>query len=315
MAIHQPVMPEEVVELLDASQGGQFVDATLGTGGHSERILQASDSGRVIGIDRDPEALRQAVARLQRFGARFSAIHSDYRRISEVIAEAGLGQVNGIVADLGVSSLQFDTPERGFSFRFPDEPLDMRMDPTDKVTAADLLKDLSERELANLIFEFGEERAARRIAREIVRERARNQITRTGQLADVVVRAVHQKGHWRIHPATRTFQALRIAVNRELEDLDGFVARSIDLLATDGRLAVITFHSLEDRIIKRAFRLHSGRCVCPPAQPACSCGAQKRVELLTRKAIQASNEEVALNPRARSAKLRACRKLPADQAA
>jgi 16S rRNA (cytosine1402-N4)-methyltransferase len=315
MALHQPVMPEEVVELLDARRGGQFVDATLGAGGHTEQILQASDSASVIGIDRDPDALKQAVARLERFGARFSAVHSDYRRISEVIADAGIGQVNGIVADLGVSSLQLDTPERGFSFRFPQEPLDMRMDPTDKVTAADLLRDLSERELANLIFEFGEERAARRIARAIVHERTRNPIITTGQLADLVVRAVHQKGYWRVHPATRTFQALRIAVNRELDDLDGFVARSIDLLATDGRLAIITFHSLEDRIIKRAFRIHSGRCVCPPEQPACTCGAQKRVELLTRKAVQASSEEVEANPRARSAKLRACRKLPADQAA
>ncbi len=184
MTIHQPVLPDEVVELLNAGSGGQFVDATLGLGGHSERILEASQSAKVIGIDRDPEALEQAKARLARFGARFSAVHSDYRRIVEVLTGAGIAKVNGIVADLGVSSLQFDTPERGFSFRFPDQPLDMRMNRTDKVTAADLIKNLSERELANLIFEFGEERASRRIARQIVHERVRNPITTAGQLAD-----------------------------------------------------------------------------------------------------------------------------------
>jgi 16S rRNA (cytosine1402-N4)-methyltransferase len=313
MAIHVPVMPGQVVQLLDAQNGGLFVDATTGLGGHSEAILEASDAVRVVGLDRDREALDAAQARLARFGTRFQAIHTDFRRIAEVLSDVGVAHVDGVLADLGVSSLQFDTPERGFSFRFPDEPLDMRMDRSDRLTAADLIATLSEKKLADLIFEFGEERAARRIARLIISERTRNPIRTVGQLAELVIRAIHQRGHWRVHPATKTFQALRIAVNRELDDLDGregFVARSIDLLSAGGRLVVITFHSLEDRIIKHAFQFLSGKCMCPPQQPACSCGAQKKVELLTRKAIEPDSEEIEANPRARSAKLRACRKLP-----
>src|SRR5262249_15830746 len=185
-------------------------------------------------------------------------------------------------------------------------PLDMRMDRSQKLTAADLVNDLSERELADIIFEYGEERAARRIARRIVRERARAAINTTEQLADLVIKAIHPKGHWRIHPATKTFQALRIAVNRELEGLDRFVADAVD---AGGRLVVISFHSLEDRIIKQAMRFQSGRCQCPPNQPECRCGATRRVEILTRKAIQPGAGEVADNPRSRSAKLRACRKI------
>jgi 16S rRNA (cytosine1402-N4)-methyltransferase len=184
----------------------------------------------------------------------------------------------------------------------------MRMDRSQTLTAADLVNDLSERELADIIFEYGEERASRRIAHRIVMERAKAAIVTTAQLADVVVRAVHPKGHWRIHPATKTFQALRIAVNRELDGLDQFVADAVDTLAPGGRLAVITFHSLEDRIIKQALRFQSGRCLCPPNQPACRCGTAPRVELLSRKAIQPSPDEIAKNPRSRSAKLRACRK-------
>jgi 16S rRNA (cytosine1402-N4)-methyltransferase len=188
-------------------------------------------------------------------------------------------------------------------------PLDMRMDRTERVTAADLVNHLGERELGDIIWEYGEERAARRIARQIVKERARGPITTTRQLAALVARVIHQPGRWRIHPATRTFQALRIAVNRELEGLDDFVADAVDLLERDGRLVIITFHSLEDRIIKRAFKFQSGQCICPPHQPDCRCGAQARVEILTRKALQPSADEIAENPRARSAKLRACRKL------
>lgn len=337
MELHRPVMPSETLESLDVTRGGLFIDATLGMGGHTELILRASPDVRVIGFDRDAEAIELASRRLAEFGERFEAVHSDYRRIKEVLEERGIETVAGILADLGISSYQLDTPERGFSFRsgqsFIDSPsssvtsqkspsasppaalpwemrpLDMRMDRSQKLTAADLVNDLSERELARIIFEYGEERASRRIAHRIVKERAVAPITTTTQLADLVVRAVHQKGHWRIHPATKTFQALRIAVNRELEGLDQFVADAVDGLEPGGRLVIITFHSLEDRIIKQALRFQSGRCVCPPNQPECRCGTTRRVEILTRKAIQPGADEITDNPRSRSAKLRACQKI------
>lgn len=316
MPIHRPVMPVESLAYLDAGKGGLFIDATLGLGGHTELILQASPDNpatRVIGFDRDAEAIDLARQRLAQFGGRFEAVHYDYRQVKTVLLEKGIGSVAGVLADLGVSSFQFDTPERGFSFRFSgseaESPLDMRMDRSQGVTAAELANRLSERELADIIFEYGEERASRRIARLIVAERAKAAITTTRQLADLVVRAVHQPGHWKIHPATRTFQALRIAVNRELEGLDKFVADAVDVLEPGGRLVVITFHSLEDRIIKQSFKFQSGQCACPPNQLVCQCGAARRVEILTRKAIQPSDVEIADNPRARSAKLRACRKL------
>lgn len=308
MPVHQPVMPVEALAALDAGKGGLFVDATLGLGGHTELILQASPLNSVIGFDRDAEAIALAKEQLAEFGERFEAIHSDYRQIKAALQERTVESVAGVLADLGVSSFQFDEPRRGFSFK-SDSPLDMRMDRSQPTTAADLVNELSESELADVIYEFGEERAARRIARLIVAERAKAPIKTTMQLANLVVRAVHQKGHWRIHPATKTFQALRIATNRELDDLDQFVADAIDALKPDGRLVVITFHSLEDRIIKQAFRFQSGHCVCPPSQPVCQCGTAKRVTVLTRKAIQPTAAEIAVNPRARSAKLRACQKL------
>lgn len=313
MPIHRPVMPVESLACLDAGKGGLFIDATLGLGGHTELILQASPGNRVIGFDRDAEAIELAKQRLAEFSGRFEAVHSDYRQVKTVLREKGIEPVAGILADLGVSSFQFDTLERGFSFKTDgqtDAPLDMRMDRSQGQTAADLVNELSERELADVIFEYGEERASRRIARAIIAARAKAAITTTRQLAELVVRAVHQQGHWKIHPATRTFQALRIAVNRELEGLDQFVADAVDLLEPGGRLAIIAFHSLEDRIIKQSFRFQSGICVCPSSQPVCQCGTAKRVDVLTRKAIQSSEAEIAENPRARSAKLRACQKLP-----
>ena len=305
---HLPVMLSETLEALNATDGGLFIDATLGMGGHSEGILQASPNNRVIGLDRDAEAIALAQQRLAGFGERFEAIHTDYRQLKPSLL--GITSVNGILADLGISSYQLDTPERGFSFRFTDDsPLDMRMDRTEPTTAADLLNHLSERELADLIFEYGEERASRRIAHRIVQTRTKAPLLTTKQLADLVIAAVQQKGYWKIHPATKTFQALRIAVNRELEGLAQFVADAIDLLAVDGRLVVITFHSLEDRLIKQALKFQSGYCVCPPQLPDCRCGTARRVELLTNKPAQPRESETLANPRARSAKLRACRKL------
>lgn len=309
-APHRPVLLFEAVELLAPERGGLFVDATLGLGGHSEAILEASPDTRVLGIDRDREAIRLASARLARFGTRFRAAHANFREISRILDEAGEKDVNGVLADLGVSSLQFDTPERGFSFRH-DAPLDMRMDATgEEETAAELLERLPEEEIARVIYEYGEERKSRRIARWIVERRERGEpIKTTGELAALVARAVGYKRGDRVHPATRTFQALRIAVNGELEGLDEFVETTVDLLQTRGRLAVISFHSLEDRVVKRALRRLSGHCECGRRLPVCACGARHAVEVLTRRPVVPSEQELEENPRARSAKLRACSKL------
>jgi 16S rRNA (cytosine1402-N4)-methyltransferase len=300
----------EAVELLDPVRGGLFVDATLGLGGHSEAILEASPDTRVLGIDRDREAIRLASERLARFGTRFRAVHANFREISRILDEAGEKEPSGILADLGVSSLQFDTPERGFSFRY-DAPLDMRMDASgEEETAAELLERLPEEEIARVIYEYGEERKSRRIARWIVERRERGEsLKTTGELAALVARAVGYKRGERVHPATRTFQALRIAVNGELEGLDEFVETAVDLLQTRGRLAVISFHSLEDRVVKRALRRLSGHCECGRRIPVCACGARRAVEVLTRRPVVASEPELEENPRARSAKLRACSKL------
>jgi 16S rRNA (cytosine1402-N4)-methyltransferase len=305
-APHRPVLLEETVNMLDAAQGGLFIDGTLGLGGHSEAILDASPNTRVIGIDRDPEALERARRRLERFGARFVAMRGNFKQIAELVPETA----QGVLVDLGVSSLQFDTPERGFSFRF-DAPLDMRMDASsEEETAADLLATLPEEEIARIIFEYGEERQSRKVARWIVERRERGEpIKTTGELANLVARAVGGKGKWQIHPATRTFQALRMAVNAELQGLGEFVEEAVGLLLQGGRFAAISFHSLEDRIIKQGFRRLAGQCTCPPRVPVCSCGAKKVVEILTRRPIVAGEQEVNENPRARSAKLRVCQKI------
>lgn len=314
---HVPVLLNEVLELLAPSEGGLIIDCTLGMGGHSEAILRATSTGRVIGLDRDAEAIELAGGRLGSFGERFQAIHSDYRFLKQALgeeaseaAEFSGNSADGILADFGVSSFQLDSPERGFSFRFDaDSPLDMRMDRSEGETAAELLNTLSETELADLIFEYGEERGARRIARRIAATRQNSPLQTTKQLADLVVGALNQKGHWKIHPATRTFQALRIAVNRELEGLDGFISDAVDVLRPGGTLVIITFHSLEDRIVKQSLKFQSGYCKCPPQLPDCRCGAVRRVELLTSKPVTPHESEIEANPRARSAKLRACRKL------
>ncbi len=310
-APHRPVLLQETIELLAAARGGLFVDCTVGLGGHSEAILQASRDATVLGIDRDDEALKLARERLAQYGSRFRAVQADFRELTRVLATAKVSQARGILADLGVSSWQLDSPSRGFSFRH-DAPLDMRMDAAGGgETAAELLGRLSEVDIARIIFEYGEERRSRRIARFIVERRERGEpVSTTRDLAQLVERAVGPGKKRRIHPATRTFQALRIAVNQELENLDWFVAEAVDLLEPEGRLAVISFHSLEDRIIKRTLLKLSGRCQCPPRVPQCTCGARRMIDILTRRPITPGEEEVADNPRARSAKLRAGRKLP-----
>src|SRR5688500_17225824 len=249
---HEPVMASEVVRFLEPSRGGLFVDCTTGLGGHTEALLDAGAT-HVLGLDRDRDALAAARERLARFEGRVELVHSDYRQLDRVLQERGVAGVSGILADLGVSSMQLDAEGRGFSFR-RDEPLDMRMDPTAGETAAELLARVPETELANVIFQFGEERHSRRIARALVTARERTPLTTTGQVAEIVRRALRKKGWQRIDPATRTFQALRIWVNRELDGLDAFLVAAAERLVVGGRLAIIAFHSLEDRIVKHTFR-------------------------------------------------------------
>ena len=307
---HKSVLLDEVLGFLELEGDFVVIDATLGLGGHSEAILQSFNNGRVVGIDQDPGALSLARERLSRFGSRFREFHSNFAEIKSVALEANVTSADAVIADLGVSSMQLDDANRGFSFR-SDAPLDMRMDPTSGgETAADLLATLEEEEIANLIYKYGEERKSRRIAKWIVERREKGEpIQTTGDLARLVERAVGRSQKDKIHPATRTFQALRIAVNDELGILDKFITDSVDLLKPKGVLCVITFHSLEDRIVKQAFQKLSGKCFCPPRIPRCICGAEKRVEILTRKPVIPTEAEMDANPRSRSAKLRACRKL------
>jgi len=309
-APHRPVLLRETIQFLAPERGGLFVDCTLGLGGHSEAILEASATNRVIGIDRDAEALRVANRRLAHFDKRFQSVHADFREIERVVGDFGEREPVGILADLGVSSLQFDSPTRGFSFRF-NAPLDMRMNSeSSEESAADLLQHLPEEEIAAIIFQYGEERNSRRIAKWIVEAREQgNPITTTKELADLVARAAGKRKNWQIHPATRTFQALRIAVNKELEGLARFVESAIDLLQPDGRFVVISFHSLEDRIMKQELRRLSGYCQCRGRADFCSCGARRAVEILTKRPVTPDAVEIDANPRSRSAKLRACRKL------
>ena len=289
-------MVAEVVEQLAPGRGGTFVDCTVGHGGHARAILEAGAS-RVIALDRDPSALRHAAGALTPYGSRAELVHSDYRRLIEILDARGVGAVDGILADLGVSSMQLDEAGRGFSFR-RDEPLDMRMDPTSGPTAADAIRDADERTLADVIYEFGEERHARRIARAIVEMRGKTAVDTTGRLADVVRRAIPKRGYSRIDPATRTFQAIRIWVNRELEGLDVFLTQAAARLRPGGRMAIIAFHSLEDRIVKHTLR---------SLQTAGDIGLIVR----TKRPVVPSEAEVQGNPRARSAKLRAAERTAA----
>ncbi len=310
--IHRPVLVREVLELLRPCLDGVIVDGTVGTGGHAEALLSASENVRVIGIDWDEEALALARERLRQYGDRIVLVHGDFKRLEEILTSLGVETVAGILLDLGVSSLHLERAERGFSFQ-REGPLDMRMDRRRAVTAADLVNTLSERELADLLFRYGEEPAARRIARAIVRAREVQPIRTTTELARIVARAVGARRTRRTHPATRTFQALRIAVNEELVGLEEFLDRAIARLAPGGRLVVISFHSLEDRMVKRRLRFHAGECDCAARRAVISgesgacpfCGAARRITVLTRRAIRPSEAEVRENPRARSARLRA----------
>jgi 16S rRNA (cytosine1402-N4)-methyltransferase len=309
--LHKSVLLNETVQMLDPQSDGIFVDATLGLGGHAEAILKAAENVQIIGIDQDPEAIEFAGERLGKFGVNIKIFHANFAEIKEVLIAAKIEKVNGILADLGVSSLQFDSGARGFSFRF-DAPLDMRMNVgSSEETAAELLERLSETEIADLIYNYGEERFSRRIARRIVWKRELGEAVKTTkELAETVEKAIGRgKSKDKIHPATRTFQALRIAVNHEIEILEQFIRDAVDILKTDGKLAVITFHSLEDRLVKQTFQKLAGKCSCPPRLPLCVCGAERKIEILTRKPIVPSEIEIEENPRARSAKLRVCQKI------
>lgn len=298
--MHQAVLLDEVIALLQPGPGGVYVDGTVGAGGHAAAILRASQpEGQLFGLDQDQHALEIAKRHLAEFGDRVYLLHANFDQLSQL----QLPPADGILLDLGVSSMQLDQPERGFSFQV-DGPLDMRMDDTGGDTAADLVNHLGETELADLIYQYGEERYSRRIARAIVKARP---IRRTNQLVEIIQKAVPfagGKGKARIHPATRTFQALRIAVNDELGALERALPQAIELLKPGGRLAVISFHSLEDRIVKQYFRREAQDCICPPDQPVCTCRHKATVRIITKRPIMPSLAEVNANPRARSAKLR-----------
>lgn len=288
--MHVPVLVDEVRALLQPERGGVFVDCTVGLGGHARMLLEAGAS-RLIGIDRDPDALALARAALEPFGDRVTLVHADYRTLPAVLDAQGVGEVAGVLADLGVSSMQLDAEGRGFSFR-RDEPLDMRMDRSRGETAAEMLDRVDETELADLIYRFGEERRSRQVARAIVTARQAGPIRTTGQLAEIVRRGVRARGWQRIDPATRTFQALRIWVNGELDGLESFIGDAARRLQPGGRLAVIAFHSLEDRVVKHTLR-------------ALARGDEAILAVLTKHPVVAGDAEQAANPRARSAKLRA----------
>jgi 16S rRNA (cytosine1402-N4)-methyltransferase len=311
-SIHVPVLLEESIAALAPRRGGRYVDGTVGGGGHAEAILErSSPDGRLLGLDLDPAALARARIRLSRFGDRVSLIHSTYVSIETIARWEGFAPVDGILLDLGLSSDQLESSERGFGFRSPG-PLDMRFDNRgNRPTAKSLVTTLSAGELTDILFRYGEEPRARPIARAIVESRRRQQIATTSDLASIVERATgHQRG--RIHPATKTFQAIRIAVNEELTSLEAVLPQAIELLGDGGRLALITFHSLEDRLVKRFFREQAATCVCPPGLPVCVCGKKARIHLINRRGVRASPEEIERNPRSRSALLRVVEKLPVE---
>lgn len=306
---HEPVLLHESLEALALKPGGTYVDCTLGGAGHSLAILSTEPSIKLVGIDQDPAALERAGHRLQHYRDRVTLVHGNFRDITRLLAGIGISQADGILLDIGVSSPQLNEGERGFSYHH-DAPLDMRMNPEGAVSAQDLVNGLSQKELTRIISEYGEERWAARIAQFIVNYREQEPIRTTGQLVGIIKSAIpvgaRQGGP---HPARRTFQALRIAVNDELGALQSALEQSVPLLRQGGRIVVITFHSLEDRIVKEFFQSCLGRCICPPGLPVCACGQQATLKLVNNKPIVPSAAELAKNPRACSAKLRAAERL------
>jgi len=307
---HIPVMPSEVLSLLRPEDGGLFVDATLGGASHADLILSSSDNVELIGLDMDPVAIAKATEKLARFGERARVVQANFRDIYNVVRSITSGPVKGILADLGVSSMQLTgMPEKGFSFMQPG-PINMRMDAADHDTALDLIAELDEKELATVIRDYGEEKFASKIARAIKEAYAEDRLTNTTALAGIVSSSIPARFRpYNIHPATRTFQALRIAVNDELGNLQEFLPQALELLSVSGRLAIISFHSLEDRIVSRQFKAWESPCICPPALPVCGCGKKRLADIITRKVCCASKDETDRNPRSRSSRLRVCQKV------
>lgn len=301
---HTPVLLHEVLEGLAVRPEGWYVDCTVGLGGHSRAILEASSpGGRLLGLDADPQTLELARLRLSSFGCRAHLVPGNFRNLQRIASENGVPSANGILMDLGLSSWQLANADRGFSFQL-DGAADMRFDVEEGPSAADLVNTLDEAELADIIWQYGEEPGARRIAKAIIAARP---IQKANELAGIVAGAIGKRG--KIHPATRTFQALRIAVNSELEALEEALPQAVQLLAPRGRLAVISFHSLEDRIVKTFFRNESRDCICPPGLPGCVCNHRAIVRMVSKKPITPGEREIAANPRARSAKLRIVERL------
>ena len=301
---HESVFGREVFQNLNLERDSLIVDGTLGDGGHAELLLKNTTNVRVLGIDRDMRAIERAEKRLASFGSRITLVHGNFSDIKIILKKANLMNVDGLILDLGVSSPQLDLPNRGFSF-MRNGPLDMRMDSSQKITAADLLVELSDEKLVSIIKEYGEERFSKRIVRAIRQAQTKSSIKTTLQLSNIISTAVHASSRqYKIHPATRTFQALRIAVNSELEHIKKALVDSVDILQESARIIVISFHSLEDRIVKNFFKNEEKDCVCPPKFPICSCGKKQRMKIITRKPIIPTVEEVRRNSRASSAKLR-----------
>jgi len=307
---HVPVMVDEVLSFLQPQSGQTFIDCTVGGGGHAlEIVKRILPDGKLIGIDQDVAALSASRDVLKQYAGNVILEKGNFAELEEIARRLGIQSADGVVFDLGVSSHQLEAAERGFSFR-QDAPLDMRMDPSQPVTARELVNSLPERRLAEIIRDFGEERWAKRIAGFIVDRRSGKRIETTRELADIVRAAIPEGARSEhVHPATRTFQALRIAVNRELEVLEAGLEQAIRLLGQGARVCVLSYHSLEDRIVKNTFSGHAGKCACPPGLPVCVCGAQKVVKILTRRPVTPSEDEIRRNPRARSAKLRAAEKI------
>ena len=307
---HEPVMVSEVLSFLQPQSGQTFIDCTVGGGGHALEIVKGIlPDGRLIGLDRDEEAISAAAECLSPYSENVILEKGSFGDLGEIAGQLGIETIDGALFDLGVSSHQLEAPERGFSFRY-DAELDMRMDRSQGVTARELVNSFSERRLAELIRTYGEDRWAKRIAKFIVDRRARKPIRTTFELSQVVLAAIPEGARTEhIHPATRTFQALRIAVNCEMESLQEGLDAAIELLRANGRICVLSYHSLEDRIVKETFARHAGRCQCPPGLPVCACGAKKNIRILTKRPLTPAESEVHANPRARSAKLRAAEKL------
>ena len=305
---HEPVLLQPTIEFLRPSRDdGILVDATVGLGGHAEALLERYPRVRLIAIDRDPEALERSRARLAPFADRVTFVRGRHEALIDILKQSNIEAVSGLLADLGVSSMQLDDATRGFSFRY-DAPLDMRMGPEGS-SAAELVNGLDEYELTKILRDYGEEPMARRISRAIVDARIEAPIETTTRLAEIIRSVKRQRKPHDIDPSTLTFQALRIAANEELVGLDRFVDDAVSVLDAGARVAIISFHSLEDRIVKRAFRRLEGECTCPPGMPVCGCGAKEIVKILTSRPVIASEEEIQRNPRSRSAKLRAAEKL------